>query len=145
MVSPVPDAPLIFPYQPSEGPLSDFATRSYVQEADLGVFIALVMRVQSVEMRTTSEKCEPYLVVHGTDMDGRNIGPLRLWRFEEADVKVRKVYIFRGLKVVLETVWSMEEWKYIPRQDKAQTVECTSRTAVENVSRVPSIAQYFSM
>ncbi len=72
------------------------------------------------------------------------MGPLRLWRFETDDVHARTVYILRGLKAVPETMWSQEEWKYIPRPDKAQTLECTSRTAVEDVSHVPSITHYFT-
>ena len=81
-------------------------------------------------------------MVYGSDMEGKPVGPLRLWRFEEGDMHPRATYIFRGLKVVAETMWSNDDYRYIPRPDKTQTVECTSRTAVEDVSHVPAITEY---
>ena len=54
----------------------------------------------------------------------------------------RATYIIRGLKVVAETMWSNDDYPYIQRPDKTQTVECTSRTAVEDVSHVPAFMEY---
>ena len=49
----------------------------------------------------------------------------------------------RGLKVVAETMWSNDEGRYVPCTDRVQTVECSSRTAVEDVSHVAAITEYF--
>ena len=67
----------------------------------------------------------------------------RLWRFEEGDVQQGLIYIARGLKVVADTYWNAEQWKYVPRDDGSKTVECCWRTALEDVTQVSGIAQYF--
>ena len=103
----------------------------------------MVVRPNSVAAKSTSDKGEPYLVVHGKDMSGQPIGPLRLWRHHEGDVEAFSTYIVRGLKVVCETVWSEDLHKYVPRADQTKTVECSFRTAVEDVSHVPSIVSWF--
>ena len=72
---------------------------------------------------------------------GKSVDPLRLWRYEEQDMHARATNIIRGLKGVAETMWSTEELRYTPRPDKAQTVECTNRTAVEDASHVPAITE----
>ena len=107
-----------------------FATRAHALEGTLGDFVALVMRAQSVE-RMLSTKGEPYLVVHGIDMDGKPTGPLRLWRFSPEDVEEGSIYIVRGLKIVR---LSIDHGKYLA---------CFYRTAAENVSNVPAIAAWF--
>ena len=101
------------------------------------------MRAQSVEEKTTSDKGEPYLVVHGIDMDGKATGPLRWWRFSPEDVEEGSIYIVRGLKIVTDTQWSHDHGKYMPRADNSKAFECSYRTAAENVSNVPAIAAWF--
>ena len=137
------DQPPVFTYEASVETV-DFATHAYAAACNLGDFVALVVRPYSVEAKTTSDKGEPYLVIHGRDMSGQHIGPLRLWSHQEGDVKEYSTYIIRGLKVVIETVWSADLNKYVPRGDKAKTVECTFRTAVEDVSHVGPITTWFS-
>ena len=133
----------MFPYDASVETV-DFATPAYAAACNLGDIVALVMRPYSVEAKTTSDKGEPYLVLYGRDMSGQPIGPLRLWRHQEGDVEAFSTYIIRGLKVVTETVWSADLNKYVPREDNAKTVECTFRTAVEDVSHVGPITAWFS-
>ena len=136
---------LPFPYDISEV-THDIATRDYIQHAELGSFVSLVLCAHQVEEGETSNTQEPYVTVHGIDMDGVAVGPVRLWRWTEAEasMQVGGVYIIRGLKVMKETVWSDEKWGYVPRDDGAQTVECNFRVAVEDVSGVQAIASYFS-
>ena len=76
-------------------------------------------------------------------MNGAATGALRFWRHEAGDMLQGGIYIARGLKVVPETSWSDDAWKYVPRDDGAKTVERTYRTAIEDVSNVQDIGQYF--
>jgi hypothetical protein len=124
----------------------DFATREFVQSAPIGSFVGLVLRVHQAEECETNEKQEPYLSVRGVDMDGQICGPIRLWRWTEHDADMHQdgVYIIRGLKVMKETEWSNEKWAYVPREDGTQTLESSFRVAVEDVSQVQDITQYFS-
>ena len=68
-------------------PWEDFASLAIVPSAAMNSFVSLVLRVHMTKEKTTSGKGEPYLVVHGIDMDGCTISPLRLWRFEASDVR----------------------------------------------------------
>ena len=124
----------------------DLATREFVQSAQIGSFVGLVLRVHQVEQGETIDKQETYLSVRGVDMDGQFFGPIRLWRWTEHDAHMRQdgVYIIRGLKVVKETEWSNDRWAYVPREDGTQTLESSFRVAVEDVSHVQDITQYFS-
>ena len=79
----------------------------------------------------------------GIDMGGTPTGVLRLWRFDESDMRAGGTYILRGLKVTLATFWSTEEWKYVPYPDHSKTLECTSRTAIEDVAHIPAIRNFF--
>jgi hypothetical protein len=76
-------------------------------------------------------------------MDNVTTGSMRFWRYEAGEIKQGSIYIARGLKVVLETVWCQDLFKYVPREDNAKTVECCWRTALEDVTHVNSIAEYF--
>ena len=60
-----------------------------------------------------------------------------------AEVLCGCIYILRGLKVVQAEKWSHEDDKYMPRLDGARSLDCTFRTAVEDVSEVKSITQLF--
>ena len=133
--------PQAFPYDTS-AVSQDLATCGYIQDSQLGQFVALVLLVISVEDKWTEATGDPYALVYGKDMDGVAT-TLRLWRFEEGDVQQGLIYIARGLKVVSDTYWSAEHYKYVPRDDGSKTVECCWRTVLEDVTQVSSIAQYF--
>jgi hypothetical protein len=131
----------VFEYETS-AVAPDFATVDHIQEYPKGHFVALVIRPQSVEEQYTTGR-EPYLRVHGFDMDGTATGAIRFWRYTASDIISGKIYIIRGLKVVEETYWSDDAWKYTPKEDGAKTIEITYRTAVEDVTDVVEIAKYF--
>ena len=57
-------------------------------------------------------------------------------------MKPGATYVIRGLKVVAETMRSNEEYRWMPRPDGTQTVECTSRIAIELISHVPAFMEY---
>ena len=101
-----------------------------------------MIRPQSVEEQYTTTG-ELYLRVHGFDMDGTATGAIRLWRYSANDIIAGQIYVIRGLKVVEETYWSAEAWKYVPNEDGTKTIEITYRTAVEDVTDVVEIAKYF--
>ena len=77
-------------------------------------------------------------------MEGTPVGPLRLWRFNEDDVVQGNTYIIRGLKVVPENRWDDEKWKWVPSANGVNTIECTVRTALEDVTAVDNIMTYFN-
>ena len=132
----------VFPYDIS-CTSKDFATLAFVQGMKVGEYVALVIKVLMVEPKTTADKGEPYLVVTGLDTDNASVGYLRLWRFEEGDVVEGNAYIVRGLKVVEETVWDEEKWRYVPRGDGTKKAECKDRTAMEDVTHVDGIMEFF--
>ena len=113
--------------------------------ANVGDHVDLVVYVLMVEVKAT-EKGEVYLELHGQDMERQSVSYLRLWRFEEEDVQSGRVYVVRGLKVKMETQWDSQAWKYVPILDgsRGKRIECQLRTAVEDVTHVPSIAGFFS-
>ena len=47
----------------------DFASWGFATQGTIGEFFALVIKATSVEQKTTFDKGEPYLEVHGVDMD----------------------------------------------------------------------------
>ena len=121
----------------------DFATCGYVQESQLGQFVALVFLAISIEDKWTEGTGDPYALVYGRDMDGVTTGAMRFWRFEEGDVQQGSIYIARGLKVVADKYWNNEEYRYVPRTDGVKSVECCWRTALEEVTHVSDIAFWF--
>ena len=133
--------PPVFEYETS-AVTQDLATMAHMQEYPKGDLVALVFRPQSVEEQYTQAE-EPYLLVHSYDMDGAATGDLRFWLYEEGDIIEGKIYIIRGLKIVDETYWSDDAWKYVPKEGGTTTVEITFRTALEDVTDVREIAQYF--
>ena len=120
----------------------DFATMTYIQETPKEEFVALVLRPRSVEERVAATG-ERFLAIHGYDMDGMATGPIRLWRHETDDVIQGNIYIIRGLKVTEAWQWSDEELRYKTKTDGSKTVELTFRTAIEDVTEVADIAQFF--
>ena len=78
---------------------TEFATKSYIQDLAVGDFVALVLKMVSVETKETQTNAEQYLQVSGVDMDGAPVNYLRLWRFEDGDIMAGCIYIIRGLRV----------------------------------------------
>ena len=133
-----------FPYDISEV-AQDFATMDYVQNAEVSSYVALVLLAHQVQQNETYNTQQPFLGINGVDMAGRPVGPIRLWRWTEADADMRpgNVYIIRGLKVVKETQWSDALYSYAPRDDGRQAVESSFRVAIEDVSHVEGIWAFF--
>ena len=50
----------------------------------------------------------------------------------------------RSFKVATATQWDEVQCKYVPRPGGEKTVEISSRTAVEDVTDVEGIADFFS-
>ena len=121
-----------------------FATIAFAREVKLGDHIALVFKALAVETRYTYDSSEAFLEVQGVDIEGVPTGALRFWRFEEGDIAEGRGYIARGLKVAAERRWDDELNKYVCRDDGTRRMECTGRTAVEDVSRVAAIMTFFS-
>ena len=134
--------PPVFPYDVCVSPY--FATMAFAGEVKLGEHIALVFKALAVETRYTYDSNEAYLEVQGVDIEGVPTGALRFWRFEEGDIAEGRGYIARGLKVAAERRWDDELNKYVCRDDGTRRMECTGRTAVEDVSRVAAIMKFFS-
>ncbi len=77
------------------------------------------------------------------DIEGVPTGALRFWRFEEGEIAEGHVYIARGLKVSAERRWDDDLNKYVDRDDGSKRMECTSRTAVEDVSHISDVMSFF--
>ena len=52
-------------------------------------------------------------------------------------------YVVRGLKVVNDRTWDSQKGVWTRFAATAKTIACSVRTAVEDVSDVDSITQYF--
>ena len=108
----------------------------------MGDHVALVVRVIMVEQKFTNSG-DTYLEAYGTDTEGTLAKNLRLWRYADGDLAEGSTYIIRGLKVALAKQWDDNEWKYVVRADGSKSLECTSRTAVEDVSHIATITTLF--
>ena len=120
------------------------ATYEVGTQAPLGHFIDLVLRGDSVDELTIQSGPNVgafYLQVSGVDMDGVEVGPLRLWNHVEGDVQVQSICILRGLKVAPAKLWNGE--KYVNDRDGAKQLDSDARTAIEDVSNYPSITKFF--
>jgi len=132
-----------FPYVTDEV-CDTFGTWERVQEVPLGTHIDLVLSIVLADERSTQDsRQEKYLSINGADMDNVPVGPVLLWGYAADEVHCGQIYIIRGLKVVAAKSWSYDDWKYVPRTDGARALDCTYRTAVEDVSRVQAITQIF--
>ena len=67
-------------------------------------------------------------------MNSENVGPLRLWRFQEGDNAPYSRVVLRGLKVVAPTVWDSGEWAYVAKKEDPFIVEASYRTAIEDIT-----------
>ena len=94
------------------------------------------------EEKYTSTSGDPYLEVHGTDIEGAMVASLRLWRYADGDLTEGRTYIIRGLKVAAGMMGLSDEGRHVPRADKVRAVECSSRIAAEDVSHVAVISEY---
>ena len=113
-------------------------------QAPLGHFVDLVLRVDSVDqlpIQSGPNFGAFYLQISGVDMDGATVGPLRLWNHVEGDVQVQSICILRGLKVAPEKIWNGE--KYVNDKDGARQLDSDARTAIEDVSHITDIVNYF--
>ena len=133
----------IFPYDVVSDYAKDFASMAFVRECAVGTYVAIAMRITDVQIRYTSTQNEPYLQIMSVDTDGCNVGPLRLWRFEEGDIRPGGAYVVRGLKVVNDRAWDHAKGIWVRSTDTQKTIECSVRTAFEDVADVESITQYF--
>ena len=88
-------------------------------------------------------KNEPYLQITGVDTERASVGPLRLWKYEEGDIKLGCAYVVRGLKVNNDRVWDAMKYMWIRSPEAPKIVECSGRTAIEDVTCVDAITQYF--
>jgi len=132
-----------FPYI-TEEVCDTFGSWARVQEVPLGTHIDLVLSIFLAEERSTQDsRQERYLSINGADMDSESVGPVLLWGYAADEVQCGHIYIIRGLKVVMAKRWSDEDWKYVPRTDGARSLDCTYRTAVEDVSEVRAITRIF--
>ena len=134
---------LVFPYD-TLNVTDDFASLDHVQGKDEGAYVALVVQVTKSEERQTWETGQPYTIVEGYDMFRMPTGKIMMWHFLETDFELKNAYIFRGVQVAPETAWNAQQQSYLPRADGRKTVKCNSRTAVEDVSHVHKIMEYFS-
>ena len=103
-----------------------------------------MLRVDSVDelqIQLGANVGTPYLHVSGVDMNGENVGPLRLWNHDESDVEIGNICILRGLRVATERQWNGE--KYVTEREGPKRLDCDNRTAIENVSDQPEITHYF--
>ena len=66
-----------------------------------------------------------------------------MWRFKEGELLTNRIYILRGMRVAKETDWSAWTETYVPFDDDRQKIECSFRTAVEDVTDVQSIKDHF--
>ena len=117
---------------------------SHLQDFAVGDFVSLLLRVIKAEEKYTG-KDEKYLLIQGIDADNSPTGGICMWRFEEGDIKPFRIYFFRGMRVRIAQVWSDTAWAYIDREDKQKDVECTRRTAVEDVTEVSSIRSFYRL
>ena len=136
-------APDAFAYENMS--LDDLATMSYINECNVGIFVDLVIHTTQVEARLSNEQTadeQPFLLVHGYDMESVPTGSLRFWRYEDGDIAEGKTYIVRGLKIV-DDKWWCDGAGYVPRGDGSKTVEICWRTAVEDVTHVQQFSRNF--
>ena len=139
--------------EPTDGPYlssydttlcKDFCSLSWAQNnCQVGEHVSLVVQVLLAEQKYTNTTGDSYLEVSGSDIENGVVTSLRLWRYAEGDLSEDKTYIIRGLKVVIKKQWDDEQCNYILRRDGTKTLDCTSRTTVEDVSHIESITAFF--
>ena len=114
----------------------------FMRECRVGTYVAIAMRIHDV-LAKWSAIDEPYLELMGVDTEGGDVGPLRLWQHEEGDIKIGGAYVVRGLRVVHDRAWDSTRGIWVRSSDQPKIVECSVRTACEDVEGVESITQCF--
>ena len=137
-----PGCDYIFPYDVTSPYSKDFATMDFVRECAVGTYVAIPMRIYDVQAKWSAID-EPYLELMGVDTEGSVVGPLRLWQHEEGDIKSGGAYVVRGLKVVNDRAYDSARGIWIRSAEAPIIIECSPRTACEDVEGVESITQCF--
>ena len=132
----------IFPYDVMSEYSKDLSSMAFVQQCAVGSYVAIAMRITEVQPRWTSVQNRPYLQLWGVDTEGGVVGPLRLWQLEEGDIRIGGAYVVRGLKVVHDRWWDSARGIWIRSAVMPKTIECSVRTACEDVEDVETITQY---
>ena len=126
-----------FPYDTTVS--KHLANMAYVGAAKVQEHVDLLAYISSATERLTTVRSEKYMELTGEDSMGCSIGVIRLCRFDNTAIANGGTYIIRGLKVVKEQVWSQDDWKYVTKSDGINCLDCSYRTAVEDVSDVDAI------
>ena len=130
-----------FPYDVNSDYAKDFVSMAFARDCIVGSYVAIAMRIMESEQKWTAQN-EPYLQIAGFDTARGDVGPLRLWQYEESDIHPGHAYILRGLKVVYDRTWDATRHKYVRTDDLPKTIECNLRTACEHVEGIQSITEY---
>ena len=112
------------------------------EECPVGSYVAIAIRIHDVQAKWTQLN-EPYLQITGVDTEGDAVGTLRLWQREEGDIKSGGAYVVRGLRVVNDRAWDPTRGIYVRSSDQPKKLECSVRTACEDVEGVESITKCF--
>ena len=91
-----------------------------------------------------SKTDEVYVQVYGVDSEGTPTGSMCFWRFGDEEIVEGRIYIVRGLKVVMGQAWDDDAQKYKARADLPKKLECSRRTAVEDVTEIQGVARLFA-
>jgi hypothetical protein len=119
---------------PFEHCLDYTASVHSVDSMTTGDFVSVAISVQRVTTDLWTQGGDPYIEIDGLDMEQNMLTRLKLWRYDEADnIVSNRFYIIHGLKV--KQGW--EAW------GSGKVAECCYRTAMEDVSGVAVIAQWF--
>ena len=113
-----------------------------MRKCAVGSYVAIAMRIHEVEAKVSAID-EPYLVLTGVDMDGSDVGPLRLWQRNEGEISAGCAYVVRGPKVAHDRAWDTTRQTYVRWPDRPLTVECSARTACEEVTDFESVTQFW--
>ena len=132
-----------FPYDVTSPYSKDFACMAFMrEECPVGSYVAIAIRIHDVQAKWTQLN-EPYLQITGVDTEGDAVGTLRLWQREEGDIKSGGAYVVRGLRVVNDRAWDPTRGIYVRSSDQPKKLECSLRTACEDVEGVESITKCF--
>ena len=115
---------------------------SQLPTIDVGAYVTLLLKLQFVEDKYNSNG-EAYLEVHGVDSEGQGSGAIRLWNYDHGELRSNTLCIMHGLKVAYEKYWDDAQHKYAQRSDQSKKLECSNRTAVQDVSEDLRLMPYF--
>jgi hypothetical protein len=115
--------------------LDHTATVQSVAPMTAGEFVTVAISVQKVNDNLWTQGGDPYIEIDGWDMDQTMLTRLKMWRYDESDhIGSNRIYIIHGMKV--KHGW--ESW------GSSSVPECCYRTAMEDVTDVAAIANWFS-